>query len=603
MRFPWTVRRLDANAMTRTLARSRLAPLLMASLAVAAAGPASAQAGVDDDRARSVARADTLAEEIRNRVEAAAGLPGRLVVGTETVLTAPTVSTFYEGRGYAPAWVDRRGLRPAARSLISAMEGARRDGLEPDDYHLSMIRALASRLPSGGRSRLPEIGRLVDLELLLTDGFLLYGSHLLGGHLDAATLHPNWRAERRERDLASVLESALAAGDPAEALDGLRPPQPAYRRLMDALDSLRRVADAGGWPSVPPGPTLAPGDSAERVAALRSRLESSPFDEHPAGPAGDRAVYDSVLAASVRSFQRRHGLDPDAVVGPATLEALNVPAAARARQVAVNLERWRWLPEELGERHVLVNAANYELEAVEGGEAALTMRAIVGRPYRQTPVFSDRISYMVFSPYWHVPHTLAVQDQLPLQQQDPGYFRRMGFRVFDGWGADANQVDPGGVDWDRVTPRSFPYRLRQDPGPLNALGSVKFMFPNPYNVYLHDTPARELFRKQARGFSSGCIRVEEARELALWLLRGDAAWTPERVDRAMKAGREETARLTRPVPVHLLYWTAWADEDGTIQFRPDIYGRDEPVARAMDRSPPRPEAPAGPPFAPDRVSP
>jgi murein L,D-transpeptidase YcbB/YkuD len=267
------------------------------------------------------------------------------------------------------------------------------------------------------------------------------------------------------------------------------------------------------------------------------------------------------------------------------------------------MERWRWLPEDLGERHVLVNAAAYELEAVEGGEPVLTMRAIVGRPYRQTPVFSDRISYMVFSPYWHVPHTLAVQDQLPLQKQDPGYFRRMGIRVFRGWGADAAEVNPDSVGWSRVTAKGFPFRLRQDPGPQNALGRVKFMFPNPYNVYLHDTPARELFRKQTRNFSSGCIRVEEARTLALWLLRGETAWTPERVDRAMEAGREETARLTKAIPVHLLYWTAWAEEEGTIQFRPDIYGRDEPVARAMDRSPPRTDVPDGPPVGPDRVSP
>jgi murein L,D-transpeptidase YcbB/YkuD len=568
--------------------------------------PPDARLGAAEGAAASAASrapADTLAETIRNRVEAAAGLPGRLVVGRRSVLTAPTLSDFYERRGYAPAWVTRRGLRTVGRALMTALDGARRDGLDPADYHLPVLRELAGRLGSGDREGPPDAGLLADLELLLTESFLLFGSHLLVGHLDPATLHPNWRAERRERDMVAVLERALESGDPAAALDGLRPSQPGYRRVADALEALRRLAGEGGWPSVPGGPKLSPGDSGERVEALRARLAASPFGSAAPGEPADPTVYDSTLAAAVRDFQGRHGLDPDAVVGPATLEALNVPAADRARQVAVNLERWRWLPEELGERHVLVNAADYRLEAVEGGETTLEMRAIVGRPYRQTPVFSDRISYMVFSPFWHVPHSLAVQDQLPLQRHDPGHLRRMGFRLFRGWGADAAEVDPDSVDWSRVTAKGFPYRLRQDPGPLNALGAVKFMFPNPYNVYLHDTPARELFQRQARSFSSGCIRVEKARELALWLLRGESAWTPERVDRAMAAGREETARPSRPVPVHLLYWTAWAEEDGTIQFRPDIYDRDAPVAKAMERTLPGPEPPEGPPFGEPREAP
>lgn len=538
-----------------------------------------------------------LAEAIRNRVEAATGLPDRLFVDGDRVLTATSLSAFYEGRGYEPAWVDTDGLRPAARPLVEALTASRRDGLQPRDYHVPEIRELVAELRARGASQ-PDTGRLVDLELLLTDGFLLYGSHLLAGHLEAATLHPNWRAERRERDMVGLLEEAVRDGDPAAVLDGLRPPQPGYRRLMDALAAYRQLEAGGGWSTVPEGAKLAPGDTSERVPALRARLAAVP--EVVAGetgppdlrsPDGSR-VYDEALADAVRSFQRRHGLEPDAVVGPGTLAALNASPAERIRQLEVNLERWRWLPQDLGDRHVMVNIADFRLDAVEEGETTLTMRAIVGRPYRQTPVFSDRISYMVFSPYWHVPHSLAVNDQLPLQKEDPSYFRRMGFRLFRGWGTDAAEVDPASVDWSSVTPRNFGFRLRQDPGPQNFLGAVKFMFPNPWNVYLHDTPGREMFARTARSFSSGCVRLEKPRELALWLLRGQPEWTPDRVDRAMRAGREETARLSGPVPVHLLYWTAFADAEGAVQFRPDVYDRDAPVVRALERAPPGPEIPS-----------
>lgn len=622
--------------MPRAFRRMLLAPLAAAlALAVVpsptlgqAAGPDAVvdRTGPDAGREPVGQEPDTLAERIRVRLEATAAAPGAPTDGAADgtadggpLIAAVDVSSFYERREHRPAWVGRDGLRPEGRRLLEALADAGRDGLAAEDYHVQEIRralgdsgagrgrgsgtderasedrrtgAGSRESPGDAGRRTPEAGRLVDVELLLTDGFLLYGSHLLAGRLDAASLHPNWRAERRERDLVSVLEAAVEEGDPAAALRELRPPQPGYRRLMEARESYRRVAEGGGWPALSEGPALAPGDTSPRVSDLRARLAAEPPDA--AGPSApevpdagsDPRVYGPGLAGAVKAFQERHGLEPDGVVGPRTREALNVPAADRVRQIDVNLERWRWLPQELGERHVLVNAADFRLEAVAGGETELAMRAVVGRPYRQTPVFSDRITYMVFSPYWHVPHGLAVNDQLPLQKKDPGYFRRLGFRLFRGWSADAEEVDPASVDWSEVTAGSFPFRLRQDPGPNNFLGDVKFMFPNPWNVYLHDTPARDLFGRQHRAFSSGCVRLEKARELALWLLESDPAWPEDRVDRAMEAGREGTARLSRPVPVHLLYWTAFADDDGTVQFRPDVYVRDRPVAEALERDRP-----------------
>lgn len=531
------------------------------------------------------AAGDDVQEQLRARIEAA-GLPARLAAEGVRIHAGRLLPVFYEERAYEPAWWGARGILPRADSLLKALAAADDEGLDPRDYHVEEIRSLRRRLESTSAGR--RAGAVVDLELLLTDAFLTYGAHLVDGRVDPESLEPDWVPSHAGVDLAGVLRRGLEQERVAGALRDLRPPQAGYHRLRGAYREFRERARTDGWPRVPEGGSLSPGDTAARVEALRRRLAAT--SELVEAPAGDPAVYDSALATAVRRFQRRHGLEDDAVVGPATLAALNVGPRERARQLRLNLERWRWLPRELGDRHVRVNAADYELEVMEGDSVVLSMRAIVGRPYRKTPAFSDRITYLVFNPFWHVPHGLAVQDQLPLIKKDSGYLQRMGFRVFQGWGADARPLDPATIDWQRLSAGNFPYRLRQDPGPQNALGRVKFMFPNRFSVYLHDTPARELFAKRARNFSSGCIRLERSAALAKYLLRGSARWTPEAVDRVMGGATvEETVRLPSPVPVHLLYWTAWSDPDGTVQFRSDVYDRDSRLLRALEEGPPAPE--------------
>ena len=254
----------------------------------------------------------------------------------------------------------------------------------------------------------------------------------------------------------------------------------------------------------------------------------------------------------------------------------------------VNLERWRWLPHDLGARYIIVNTADFNLKAVENGRVALQMRVVVGRPARRSPVFSANMTYLVVNPYWNVPTTIAVEDILPELQKDVAYLAQRGIRVFQNWELDAPEVDPATVDWHAYHANRFPFRLRQDPGPNNALGRIKFMFPNPFAVYLHDTPNRSLFKRVQRDFSSGCIRVEAPFVLADFVLAGDERWTPNALTEAIEKGETRTIRLNHPVPVHLLYMTAWADETGVIQFRSDIYDRDRDLDRALSQRRPNP---------------
>ncbi|HZC01403.1 MAG TPA: L,D-transpeptidase family protein, partial [Gammaproteobacteria bacterium] len=283
---------------------------------------------------------------------------------------------------------------------------------------------------------------------------------------------------------------------------------------------------------------------------------------------------------------QRHGLAADGVVGASTLAALNVPVGARIRQIELNMERWRWLPQDLGERYILVNIANFALDVVENGQSVLTMRVVAGKPTRRTPFFSAQMTYVVLSPHWYVPPTIAIQDKLPLIRRDPKYMARQNLKIFSDGPGGATRVDPRAIDWSSVSARNFPYRLRQDPGPRNALGRVKFMFPNSYHVYLHDTPSRELFARAERAFSSGCIRLEKPIELAEYLLRDDPRWSRQSILSSIDRGREQVVHLPAPIPVHLFYWTTWMSDEGVVHFRKDIYERDHVLDGALQKAVP-----------------
>ena len=520
---------------------------------------------------------NAVAERLRQRLEAA-GLPARVEVEGEEVLANQMLPSFYENRLFRPVW--ERGL---LGELLLVLRNAESHGLEPHRYHLETLGTLVATRRAGSPAE--RLERSVDLELLSTDAFLVYFTHLVSGRVNPETFDPEWRALRREVDLEAVLVEAVETGEVRRVLEGLLPRQSGYDELRRALRRYRALASRGPWPTVPEGDKLERGVVHPRVQALAGRLAATgdlaeiPTPDSEASQALGDPVFDETLEAAVRRFQDRHGLEPDGVVGPKTVAALNVPARDRVRQIELNLERWRWLPRDLGERYLLVDIPAFSLDVVEGDAPVLSMRVVVGRPYRRTPVFSDQVRYLVLNPSWEVPHKLAVEDKLPEIRKDPEYLAKMGMHVYEGWGADQREVDPATVDWSQTTRSGFRYRLRQDPGPLNALGRIKFMFPNKHNVYLHDTPSRELFARAERGFSSGCIRIERPLELAVLLLGED--WDRAALEKAIATGTERTVPLPHPVPVHLLYWTAAADADGTVRFRSDIYDRDRLLDQAL----------------------
>lgn len=501
--------------------------------------------------------------------------------GTELLHGSSILPRFYANRSYAPAWIGESGPLPRALSLVEAIGNASSEGLRADDYRLDTIVALMNRTSSEKAAlRFVPPEQAADLDLILTDTFLRYASHQLSGRVNPETLQFEWYIKGRRQDLLKVLETAVERDSVGDALVSLNPPHQGYARLRAALSEYRHIVSRGGWPMLSPGPMLKRGDHGERVKELRARLLATgdlpePTEKH------ESRLFDEELENGVMQFQSRHGLKVDGVVGPATLEAMAVPAADRLRQIEVNMERWRWLPAELGKRYVQVNIADFTLSVIEHDYTLMSMRAIVGKDFQKTPVFSGRITDLELNPYWVIPASIIRTEIIPEIRKNRSYLARNRIRIYRGWGASARRVDPSSINWSRLAGREIPFWLRQDPGRKNPLGAVKFLFPNKYDVYIHGTPFHELFERDSRGFSHGCIRIESPVELAEYLLHDSADWSGESLLAAIETGKNLAIRLSSPIQVHILYFTAWVDETGSVHFRGDVYGHDDALARAL----------------------
>lgn len=422
----------------------------------------------------------------------------------------PAVVIFYHNRNYLPVWNNSQ-----ATHLVNALKSASREGLNPHDYQIERVEA---ELNAASTPDTDQIMR-AELDILLSQIFMRYASHLGGWRIDhPSNADPEWAAKRPFLDLPAILHKALTTERIEETLFELLPTHPDYVRLRDALARYR--------------------ENGEIKVKLPNTKKSK---------------------SKIRTEQQN------------TTVGLSEGIKNKIRQIEINLERWRWLPRDLGKRYIMVNVPNFDLKVIENDHTVLTMRVVVGKPYLRTPVFSSEMTYLVINPYWNVPPSIAGKELLPVLRRDPSYLSRHNMEVISKGGMRYN---PGGINWSQIGSSNFPFLLRQRPGTKNPLGTVKFMFPNRFNVYLHDTSQRGLFARSERVFSHGCIRIEKPTELLEYVLGPNSRWNRNTL-KTLSRERERIVGLPEPIPVHIMYWTAWVDNDGKVQFRKDIYGRDK----------------------------
>ena len=486
-------------------------------------------------------------------------------------LQSPAVNAFYKDHNYKPLWSAADGKLNRAYDLLQVIIHADDEGLKPSDYYFDEIKHYWNST---------DPVDVIQLDLLLSAALYAYSNHIYSGRFNPAELDADWHIENQKLDASRLFADVADKESIATLLKELLPPHDGYVRLKKELQRLRKIEQQGGWKKFTSGPTLEPGVQHQQVAQLRHRLiETGGLAE---GPLRDLDFFTGELENAVKSYQGRHGLEMDGRVGPQTRRSLNVSVSAKIRQVLINMERWRWMPRKLGVRYLMVNMTGFELYIMENGSPELVMPVIIGKSYRATPSFSGVLSVMEYNPYWTIPDTLVIKDIVPRQISDSTYLKRKSIRVFRGWGKNAVEIDPQTVNWQTLDEESLPYWFRQDPGPINSLGRVKFLFSNPYAVYLHGTPDQHLFERLVRTFSSGCIRVKDPVQLAAYLLNDGSQQMEEEVLANIHLGSNQSVRLPIAVPIYLVYWTAWVDQADNINFRPDIYGRDAALNGLFD---------------------
>ncbi|AMJ66074.1 hypothetical protein AXW84_12005 [Hymenobacter sp. PAMC 26628] len=489
----------------------------------------------------------------------------------------PWAKKFYRERQYRLGWFKDHQLVPQATQLLQTIAKAGAEGLDPRKYQVKDLAKLFSALKvapdEAHRDALEQ-----EIDVALSGTYFVWASDFYRGVANPHDAkNTAWQVKPNKIKLHKALLTYLGDRKSKYGYYQFAPLHPEYNNLKKALAAYRTREAAGGWPALPAGLALRPGQSSPAVSALRQRLLGAPADT----AAHASPVYDKALMNAVKAFQNDAGLRPDGVVSGATLRELNVPIGQRIDQVLLNMERWRWLPKKFEPDYLLVNIPEYRLRVVENGQEALTMRVIVGKTLTATPIFSDKMEYVVLAPYWNVPFSIIDKELKNKLAANPGYLDRLNMEVVKGYGRKAIVIDPATIDWANVTQDNFKYTVRRRPGPQNDLGNAKFIFPNSNDVYLHDTPHGELFSQVSRNFSHGCVRVEEPIKLAAYLLRDKPEWDEQTILDTVATHREKYITLTKKLPVYLVYLTAWADADGHAHFRDDIYGHDKALAREL----------------------
>ncbi|WP_181306494.1 murein L,D-transpeptidase [Rufibacter sp. XAAS-G3-1] len=486
---------------------------------------------------------------------------------------------FYRERQYRFAWFKDGELVPQAFKFVEVIKRAHEEGLDPKDYVrkdlTQMFQALEQAKGDSVRHKLQE-----ELDVTLTASYFNYASDFYRGTVDPRSVdNIDWAVKKNKIKLHKALQTILKERESRYPYYEFEALHTGYIRLREALKQYRLVKQQGGWPKVQlETKMLKPGDSATAVLTLRHRILGKPGDNSP-----QSRIYDPALATAVKSFQIRHGLKPDGVVGGETLRVMNIPIEERIDQIIINMERWRWVPKRFEDKYVFINIPEYMLHVYEKEKEVLSMKVVVGKEMHATPVFSDKLEYIVFYPYWNVTPQILAEEIAPAQARNPNYLASNDMELVKDIGNNKVEVlSPSSVDWYSVDEK-FKYRVRQRPGSKNPLGFVKFIFPNEHNVYFHDTPADHLFNQTERGFSHGCIRIEKPFEMAQYLLKDQKQWTPSAIQAAMHGGQEKYVNLSAKVPVYIVYFTAWVDDNGAIHFRDDIYNHDRDLEMAYFR--------------------
>ncbi|MFN2341162.1 MAG: murein L,D-transpeptidase [Halanaerobium sp.] len=520
----------------------------------------------------SSAAQSELAMSIRNHLLVIEEYDGSFPEG-ENVKFYQQLNEFYDQRHHRSIWFEEGEFKRDPEPLIKEIENSYAEGLNPADYHLQFLEEC---IEDGDLFSDQCLDKRALLDILLTDAYLSLASDYLNGKIDAEIIIEDYNYQTDNLEAKNLLQVLLEKKDIEQTLVKHLPQTENYQKLKQRLADYRDSEKIKDWPQISPGEILAEEAEGQRVFQLINNLIARNYLNSDKLKADN--YFDQNVKRAVIRFQLDNGLRADGVVGNKTLKALNVSRDQRIKQLIINMERWRWLPENLGSRYIYVNIADYNLKLYEDNQVIMEMKTIVGQEQRSTPVFSDTIKYLVINPYWYVPKSIAVKDKLPLIKKDYNYLKENNYSLFKYTGNNKlEEVNPAKVDWSKINKDNFNYLLRQNPGDENALGRVKFMFPNRFNIYLHDTPGKYLFSETERSFSSGCIRIEKPVDLAEYLLSDQEDWNRENIEEEMKNNKEKTVYLNDPIKIYLHYNTAWVDSLGNLNFREDIYNRDQKI--------------------------
>ncbi len=514
-----------------------------------------------------ILKANNVQEYIRTTCESLMENRPIFIDGAKIFSTA-VLPTFYMNKGFTRAWLDTKNIEDA----LTALKESENDGLNPEDYHYSMLKKFWDNYTE--KSAIEK----AKFDILLTDAGILYAHHLILGKVNPENLDAQWNYNPRQINMNPVqlIQQALTEKEILRFIKNIRPQNRYYKNLVNALKKYKEIAKKGGWPIIPSGKIIKPGDEDSRIPIIRERLKITGDLSLDNGQNNNKA--DTLFVEAVKQFQLRHGLSDDGKIGKGTLSAMNVPVQKRIDQIRVNLERSRWVFGNLSNKFVIVNIASFKLWYMKNNEIAFQTNVVVGKQFHETPVFKDLIRYIVINPTWTVPHSIIKDEMFHKIKRDYHYLAKRNYSLVDYSG---NVVDASKIDWANMTLSKFKWMVRQEPGPTNALGRIKFMFPNKYAIYLHDTPSKSLFSRNTRDFSHGCVRVQIPIDLSVVLLNDPQKWSKEAINNIIKSKKTTSVKLKKPVPVLILYWTALFRK-GLMFFSKDVYNRDARVLMALD---------------------